>query len=143
MHQREWFFMTLLILSIPAFALESAVNDAGSSTDKVIPPTANSPNNQGPTSPDRVLPGEPPLRKNYWIPALEIPTFLFLLNQADRQIYPNTVYETTPDTFKEHFLHGHWHYDDDPFTINQAGHPYQGATMFGFARSAGLNFWES
>ncbi len=138
------FLIALLLFPPPAFTLDSPVNNVGASTDKVIPPTTDSPNNQGPTSPDRVLPDEPPKRKNvHWIPALEIPSFLFLLNQADQRIYPNTVYNVTPDTFKEHFLHGHWHYDDDPFTINQAGHPYQGATMYGFARSAGLNFWES
>src|SRR5579863_4742183 len=97
---RRAFFALFLLWSKPALCLDSPVNDVGASTDKVIPPTSDSPNNEGPTSPDRVLPGEPPLRKNYWIPALEIPTFLFLLNQADRQIYPNTVYESTADTFK-------------------------------------------
>jgi hypothetical protein len=39
-------------------------------------------------------------------------------------------------------LHGKWEYDEDPFSINQFAHPYQGALMYGFARSSGLNFWE-
>src|SRR5205823_9012448 len=38
--------------------------------------------------------------------------------------------------------HG-WVVDNDPFSTNQFGHPYQGAMYHGFARSAGLNFWES
>ena len=33
--------------------------------------------------------------------------------------------------------------DRDPFAINQFGHPYQGSMYHGFARSAGLSYWES
>ena len=33
--------------------------------------------------------------------------------------------------------------DNDPFRTNQLGHPYQGSLYHGFARSAGLNYWES
>src|SRR6266851_1654542 len=33
--------------------------------------------------------------------------------------------------------------DNDPFSINQFMHPYQGAMYHGFSRSAGLNYWES
>ena len=33
--------------------------------------------------------------------------------------------------------------DRDPFSINQLGHPYQGNIYYGFARSAGLNYWQS
>jgi hypothetical protein len=83
------------------------------------------------------------LRKNYWIPALEIPSFLVLLSQADRRVYPDNVYNSGYVSSKNHLLHGPWVYDKDPFTINQVGHPYQGATMYGLARSSGLNFWES
>ena len=36
-----------------------------------------------------------------------------------------------------------WVLDSDPFSINQFLHPYQGSMYHGFARSAGLNYWES
>ena len=34
-------------------------------------------------------------------------------------------------------------FDNDPFSTNQFLHPYQGSMYYGFARSAGLNYWES
>jgi hypothetical protein len=40
-------------------------------------------------------------------------------------------------------LRSSWVTDQDPFEINQMGHPYQGAVYFGLARSNGLTFWES
>jgi hypothetical protein len=88
--------------------------------------------------------------KSYLIPALEIPAFLFLLNQYDRAAYPNAMepsgektYSSTWDTTRNHIFHGKWVIDRDAFAMNQFNHPYQGATFHGFARSAGLNFWES
>ena len=88
--------------------------------------------------------------KSYFIPALEIPAFILLLNGYDRLAYPNEltadgkrVYETTPSTFWDHLVHGSWQVDKDPFGVNQLGHPYQGSVYHGFARSAGLNYWES
>lgn len=36
-----------------------------------------------------------------------------------------------------------WVVENDPFQVNQLGHPYQGSIYHGFARSAGLNYWES
>ncbi len=87
--------------------------------------------------------------KSYLIPALEIPAFILLLNGYDRLAYPNDieggkkVYETNLSTFRDHVLHGHWGVDQDAFAMNQFGHPYQGSVYHGFARSAGLNYWES
>ena len=49
----------------------------------------------------------------------------------------------TPSTFRDHVLHGPWGVDQDSFSMNQFGHPYQGSIYHGFARSAGLNYWES
>ena len=40
-------------------------------------------------------------------------------------------------------LRSSWGTDNDPFAVNQLGHPYQGSMYYGFARSAGFNFWES
>ena len=39
--------------------------------------------------------------------------------------------------------HHKWVADNDPFKVNQFGHPYQGSMYHGFARSAGLDFWPS
>lgn len=96
-----------------------------------------------PNQPNRVLPGEPPVRKNYLLPALEIPAFLLLLNGYDRIAFPNTYYNSGLQSANKFFLHGHWEYDQDTFGEAQLGHPLQGAMMYGFARSSGLNFWES
>jgi len=87
--------------------------------------------------------------KSYLIPALEIPAFLLLLNVYDRMAYPNDmedgkkVYETNLSTFWDHVVHGPWGIDSDAFAMNQFNHPYQGSMYQGFARSAGLNYWES
>ncbi len=87
--------------------------------------------------------------KSYLIPALEIPGFILLLNGYDRLAYPNSVedgkkvYDTNLSTFRDHVFHGHWGVDQDSFAMNQFGHPYQGSVYYGFARSAGLNYWES
>ncbi|NTW76510.1 MAG: DUF3943 domain-containing protein, partial [Syntrophaceae bacterium] len=87
--------------------------------------------------------------KSYLIPALEIPAFLLLLNGYDRLAYPNDmengkkVYDTNLSTFWDHVVHGPWGVDQDAFSMNQFAHPYQGSMYQGFARSAGLNYWES
>jgi hypothetical protein len=87
--------------------------------------------------------------KSYLIPALEIPAFILLLNGFDRLAYPNDVengkkvYDVTLSTFWDHVVHGPWGVDEDSFAMNQFNHPYQGSMYYGFARSAGLNYWES
>jgi hypothetical protein len=87
--------------------------------------------------------------KSYLIPAVEIPAFLFLLNRYDRLAFPNDMsegektYDTDYSTFRDHVLHGPWEVDEDAFAMNQFNHPYQGSMYHGFARSAGLNYWES
>lgn len=98
--------------------------------------------NVGPTSPDRVLPGEPPKLKNYFIPVFEIPLFEAALNGFDRLIYGKEEYGSTLKSGWRHVRHGPWVVDQDEFAINQLGHPYQGSMYYGFARASGLNFWE-
>lgn len=80
--------------------------------------------------------------RSYWIPALDIIGFDFLLNQFNRRFSGVSDYDSNWSTIR-HNLHSGWGVDDDPFKINQLGHPYQGTMYFGFARSAGLGFWES
>jgi hypothetical protein len=81
--------------------------------------------------------------KSYLIPAVEIPGFLTVLNLYDRKVYGTDVYGTTVKSTWDHIRRGRWESDDDPFNINQFSHPYQGATMFGIARSTGVSFWQS
>jgi hypothetical protein len=98
----------------------------------------------------QILSWETGAGKSYLIPALEIPAFLLLLNVYDRLAYPNSVepsgdktYNSNLSTFWDHLIHEPWGIDQDSFAMNQFGHPYQGSMYHGFARSAGLNYWES
>ena len=91
--------------------------------------------------------------KSHWIPAVEILGFEALLNVYGRIVYPDDVdpdyseghkvYSVTPSTAWRHLTKGPWGFDGDSFQVNQIQHPYQGAVYQGFARSAGLGFWES
>ena len=87
--------------------------------------------------------------KSYLIPALEIPSFLALLSIYDRHAFGDQtengikVYSSTFSSTWNHISKEHWVIDQDPFAVNQLGHPYQGATFHGFARSAGLNYWQA
>ncbi len=80
-------------------------------------------------------------RKSYWIPVGEIVGFDFLLNEFNRH-FVGDEYKSNLTSIR-HNLRSSWHTDTDPFTVNQLGHPYQGSMYYGFARSAGLNYWES
>jgi len=81
-------------------------------------------------------------RKSYSIPALEIIGFDLLLNQFNRRYFEGDDYDTSWSSIKNNLKHG-WVTDSDPYDINQLGHPYQGSMYHGFARSAGLGYWES
>jgi hypothetical protein len=96
----------------------------------------------GPATPDRVLPGEPPKRKNYLIPVLEIPLFQLALNGYGRLAYDGKDFDSTLNTGWQNVHRGQWVVDQDDFAVNQLGHPYQGSLYYGFARASGLNFWE-
>ena len=80
-------------------------------------------------------------KKSYVIPALEIVGFDALLNLHNRH-YVSDDYASNWSSIRRNLRSG-WNVDRDPFTTNQLGHPYQGSMYFGFARSAGLGFWES
>ncbi len=94
-----------------------------------------------PEAPRPELPPEPVLRKDYTLPALEIVGFDLLLNLRNRH-YAGDDYKSNLTSIRRN-LGSSWVEDRDPFRTNQIGHPYQGAMYHGFARSAGLNFWES
>jgi len=82
-------------------------------------------------------------RKSYVIPALEIIGFDVLLNRYNRHYGEQREdYKVNGSTIKKN-LQSEWVTDHDPFKTNQLGHPYQGSMYHGFARSAGLDYWEA
>lgn len=78
-------------------------------------------------------------QKSYLIPALEIIGFDALLNVFDRLVLGEPYHSSFTSIRRN--LKRRWVTENDPFEINQFGHPYQGAMYHGFARSSGLNFW--
>src|SRR5262245_47968323 len=80
--------------------------------------------------------------KSWLIPAAEIVAFEFLLNQYDGHCVNAEGYGTDADRIRDN-LHTGWDIDKAPFSMNQFGHPYAGSVYHGFARSAGLSYWES
>ena len=87
--------------------------------------------------------------KSYLVPALEIPATLALLSLYDRHAYPDQmqdgkkVYSATFSSTWDHISREHWVIDEDPFAINQFMHPYQGTLFHGYARSAGMTYWQA
>ena len=81
------------------------------------------------------------VRRSYAIPALEILGFQFLLNRFDRA-FLGSDYDVSAASIRRNW-HSSWVVDNDPYDVNQIGHPYAGSMYHGFARSAGLNYWES
>jgi hypothetical protein len=79
--------------------------------------------------------------RSYAIPLGEIVLFDALLNLVNRTTIGGE-YESTYASIRRN-LKSSWTIDRDPFETNQLGHPYQGSMHYGFARSAGLSFWES
>jgi hypothetical protein len=122
----------VIILSVPsrAVAIEPAYSEA-------------------PGSGSQVLNWETGEGKSYIIPAIEVPAFNAGLNGFDRLVYPDAtqggkkVYSSDFSTFWDHAIHEDWKFDQDAFNTNQFSHPYAGTIYYGFARSAGLNYWES
>jgi hypothetical protein len=80
--------------------------------------------------------------KSYVIPAMEILGFDFLLNRINHQFGASSDYDVTASSIRSN-LHSEWVTDNDPYQVNQFGHPYQGSMYHGLARSAGLGYWES
>lgn len=91
--------------------------------------------------PERLTTPVTPTRADYMLPAIEIAAFQFLLNRFDNR-FIGPEYDVSLSSIRRN-LRSSWVEDRDPFAINQLGHPYQGATYYGIARSNGLNFWES
>src|SRR5215207_7392332 len=81
-------------------------------------------------------------RKSYILPAVEIVAMDVAVNLAGRLLIGPAAFDVTPASIRRN-LRGPWVVDDDPFQINQFGHPYQGAMYHAIARSNGLSYWPS
>ena len=80
--------------------------------------------------------------KDYVIPAAELAAFIVGLSQFNRTFVDSKEYGTDTRTISRNLTTAP-ELDKDPFSINQLGHPYQGSIYSGFARSAGLDYWEA
>src|SRR5688500_19028673 len=63
--------------------------------------------------------------KSWVIPALEVGGFVVGLNQFNRHFIDSEEYGTDWDSFWKNLTSSQV-IDNDPFSINQLGHPYQG-----------------
>jgi hypothetical protein len=85
---------------------------------------------------------EKELSPRYGIAALEaMGSNLFLLG-INRYIRQADYAMISPDSMRTN-LTTWWAWDQDEFSVNQIGHPYQGSYYFIAGRSNNLNFWES
>lgn len=140
----KWITLSLLLFPFATARAVSlpTIDFSTNTTETLIKASSTTADNQGPLSPDRVLPGEPPKRKNYLIPAVEIAVFGAALNGVDRIIFGPEEFGSTPQSSWNSIRRGAWVVDQDDFSVNQVGHPYQGSLYYGFSRASGLNFWE-
>src|SRR5580765_3903004 len=91
---------------------------------------------------DPPAPETAPIPKNYFVPFLDIVAFDTLLNRFNYRFIDRGTYNVSMSSIRRN-TNSPWVLDNDPFSINQFLHPYQGSMYHGFARSAGLNYWES
>ena len=80
--------------------------------------------------------------KSYILPVVEIVAMDAGINLAGRALLDPATFEVSPASIRRN-LRGSWVVDDDPFQVNQIGHPYQGAMYHAIARSNGLSYWPS
>ena len=80
--------------------------------------------------------------KSYILPVVEIVAIDAAVNLGGRQLIDRASFAVTPASIHRN-LRGPWVVDDDPFELNQFGHPYQGAMYHTAARSNGLGYWPS
>ena len=85
---------------------------------------------------------EPPIRSNHFVPIFDIVAFDSLLNRYGYRFVDRAAYDVDGASIRRN-VRAAWVVDNDPFDINQFMHPYQGAMYHGFARSAGLSYWEA
>ena len=91
---------------------------------------------------DAIPPQDDRGHKSYVVPAIQIVAMDVGINRVGSRLLDPATFRVTPDSIRTN-LRGPWVVDDDPFQINQFGHPYQGAMYHGIARSNGLGYWPS
>lgn len=77
-----------------------------------------------------------------WLPAAEIFGFDFALNRYNHRFSGTHDYDVSLSTIRRN-LRSAWVVDNDPFRMNQLGHPYQGAMYHGAGRATGHGYWTS
>ena len=129
-----------------ALAAFSLVAHAQATAPVAADAAASGPATSAPAASDAAAPRTGPPAKaevDYRLPALDILGFQFLLNRTNRYFGTGREdYRVNLSTIRDN-LKSDWGTDHDPFNVNQFGHPYQGAMYMGFARSAGLDYWQS
>jgi hypothetical protein len=88
------------------------------------------------------LPGGGGGHRSYVLPLIEIVAMDAGINVGGRLLVDRASFTVTPASIRRN-LRGPWVVDEDPFQINQFGHPYQGGMYHGIARSNGLGYWPS
>jgi len=133
-----------IVIALPTVAQVTETDEPAAPTPeaKLKLPNLSQPDPPADAPRGEVLSWETGAGRSYLIPALEIVGFEFLLNRADRLLLNDPAYHVNAATIKQNASHK-WVIDNDPFSVNQFGHPYTGSMYFGFARSAGLNYWEA
>jgi hypothetical protein len=86
---------------------------------------------------------ESPIRPNYFVPLFDIAAFDFGVNRFGYYFGQRADFVVSETTIRRNLRASSWVFENDPFTVNQFLHPYQGSMYHGFSRSAGLNFWAS
>jgi len=85
---------------------------------------------------------EPEPEHSFPIAALEVISFDLLLSNFNRATSGSHDYDVSWHSI-EHNLRGPWVVDNDPFSVNQFAHPYQGSLYHSIGRSMGLNYWQA
>jgi hypothetical protein len=84
-----------------------------------------------------------PIRPNYFVPLFDIAVFDLGVNRFGYYFGQRPDFLVSGTTIRRNVRASAWVIDNDPFSVNQFLHPYQGSMYHGFSRSAGLNFWAS
>jgi hypothetical protein len=129
--------------SVPLVAVALLLGTPPAGLAQGLPDSVVAPNEPAPAAPAQLRmswgSGE---GRSYLIPFAESVAFDVLLNQYDRNFVDREVYGTSWHTIQRN-LRSNWVLDTDPYQVDQFLHPLQGSVFHGFARSSGLDFWES
>lgn len=123
-----------LLTSCAAGALLCAVAQAqpnpSSTGEPIIKPTITDPQDF------------PVRKKSYWYPAAQILFFNVGVGLTANLLGVPWA-QISRESIKDNLDPRTWHFDSDPYSINNAGHPMGGAMLFSSARSTGHNWWVS